>query len=132
MMLWFGIMPTWHVIFLPLFIFFAMLTTLAAGLWLAPLNVKYRDIGHTIPFLIQVGMYASPVVYPVSVIPEKWRLLYRFNPMVGVIEGFRWALLGHKSPAFDVMTVSGVVVLLLLCGGAAFFRRTERTFADVV
>jgi lipopolysaccharide transport system permease protein len=132
LMLWFGIMPTWNVMALPFFISLALLTALATALWLAPLNVRYRDIGHTIPFLVQVWMYASPVVYPIGMIPERWRLLYSLNPMVGVIEGFRWALFGNKSPAFDLMAASGTMVLLLLWGGAVFFRRMERTFADVV
>jgi len=131
MAFWFGITPTWNLLYLPLFLGLALLTALSVGLWLAPLNIRYRDIGYTIPFLTQVWMYASPLVYPVSMIPEKWRLLYSLNPMVGVIEGFRWALLGHKRPAFDIMTVSGIVVIILLWGGALFFRRMERTFADV-
>jgi lipopolysaccharide transport system permease protein len=132
MAFWFGIVPTWNMLFLPLFLILALLTALSVGLWLAPLNIKYRDIGYTIPFLTQVWMYASPVVYPVSMIPEKWRLLYSLNPMVGVIEGFRWALVGHKSPNFEIMAMSGIVVMMLLWGGAIFFRRAERTFADVV
>jgi lipopolysaccharide transport system permease protein len=132
LMFWFGIAPTWNVMLLPVFVCLALLTALATGLWLAPLNVRYRDIGHTIPFLVQVWMYASPVVYPIGMIPERWRLLYSLNPMVGVIEGFRWALFGNKRPAFDLMAVSVAMVLLLLWGGAMFFRRMERTFADVV
>lgn len=132
MTLWYGIAPTWNVLFLPFFLLLALLTALSVGLWLAPLNIRFRDIGHTIPFLIQVWMYASPVVYPVSMIPERWRLLYSLNPMVGVIEGFRWALSGNKSPALDLIAVSAIVVVALLWGGAIFFRRTERTFADVV
>jgi lipopolysaccharide transport system permease protein len=132
MLFWFGITPTGNVLFLPLFLILALLTSLCVGLWLAPLNIRYRDIGYTIPFLTQVWMYASPLVYPVSMIPEKWRLLYSLNPMVGVIEGFRWALLGQKSPNFEIMAVSAIVVVALLWGGAMFFRRMERTFADVV
>jgi lipopolysaccharide transport system permease protein len=102
------------------------------GLWLSALNVRYRDVGHTIPFLMQVWMYASPIVYPVSVIPEKYRFLYSLNPMAGVIEGFRWALLGKQSPDFAVMAISVAVVLLLISGGVVFFRNMEKTFADVV
>jgi lipopolysaccharide transport system permease protein len=132
MVFWYGITPTWGVLALPFLLLLALLTALSVGLWLAPLNVRYRDIVHMIPFLIQIWMYASPVIYPVSVIPERWRLLYSLNPMVGVIEGFRWALLGKATQAFDVMAVSGSVVLLLLWGGAIYFRRTERTFADIV
>ena len=102
------------------------------GVWLAALNVRYRDVGHTIPFLIQIWMFASPVAYPVGLIPEKWRLLYSFNPLAGVIEGFRWALLGKESPDFRVIAVSTMVVFALLFGGLIYFKRTERTFADLV
>jgi len=132
MMAWFGIAPTWGMLALPLFLLLALATALAVGLWLSALNVRYRDVGYTIPFLIQVWMYASPVVYPVSLVPEKWPLLYSLNPMAGVIEGFRWALLGKESPDFRVMTASAVVVMVLLLGGIVYFRRMERTFADVV
>jgi lipopolysaccharide transport system permease protein len=132
MMIWFGIMPTWGALALPVFLFLALMTALAVGLWLSALNVMYRDVGHTVPFLTQVWMYVSPVVYPVSLVPEKWRLLYSLNPMAGVIEGFRWALLGKESPDFGVMTVSAVVVVALLLGGLVFFKHMERTFADVV
>lgn len=129
---WFGITPNWGLLALPLFLFMAMITALAVGLWLSPLNVRYRDIGHTIPFLTQFWMFASPVVYPDSLIPESWRLIYSLNPMVGVIEGFRWGLLGKENPDFSLMLVSVVVVLLLFVGGAIFFKRMERTFADVI
>ena len=132
LMAWFGIAPTWGVLTLPLFFLLAMLTALAIGLWLSPLNAKYRDVGHTIPFLIQVWMFASPVVYPVSLIPESWRLVYSLNPMVGVIEGFRWALLGKENPDFALMLVSVAVVLVLLAGGIVFFKRMERTLADLI
>lgn len=132
MMAWFGIAPTWGVLALPLFLLLALVTALAVGLWLSALNVRYRDVGHTIPFLIQIWMFASPVVYPVSLVPERWRLLYSLNPMAGVIEGFRWALLGKKSPDFGVMTVSAIVVLTVLLGGIVYFKQMERTFADVV
>ena len=132
LMAWFGIAPTWGVLTLPLFFLLAMLTALAIGLWLSPLNAKYRDVGHTIPFLIQFWMFASPVVYPVSLIPESWRLVYSLNPMVGVIEGFRWALLGKENPDFALMLVSVAVVLVLLAGGIVFFKRMERTLADLI
>ena len=132
MMIWFGIVPTWGVLTLPLLILLAVLTALAVGLWLSALNVRYRDIGHTIPFLIQIWMFASPVAYPISLVPEKWRLLYSLNPMAGVIEGFRWALLGNQSPDFGVIAVSTVAVLLLMLPGIVYFRYTERTFADVI
>jgi homopolymeric O-antigen transport system permease protein len=132
MMAWFGIAPTWGVLALPLFLLLALFTALAVGLWLSALDVRYRDVGYTIPFMVQIWMYASPVAYPVSLVPERWRMLYSLNPMVGVIEGFRWALLGKGNPDFGVMTASAVVVMALLLGGIVYFRRMERTFADVV
>ena len=132
MMAWFGVAPTWGVLALPLFLLLALGTALAAGLWLSALNVRYRDIGYTIPFLIQIWMYASPVAYPVSIVPERWRLLYSLNPMAGVIEGFRWALLGTGTPNIGVMVVSAVVVMMLMLSGLVYFRIAERTFADVV
>jgi lipopolysaccharide transport system permease protein len=109
-----------------------LVTALAVGLWLSALNVRYRDVRHTIPFLIQCWMYASPVVYPVNVIPEGWRTLYSLNPMTGVIEGFRWALLGNVNPDVSVMLVSFIAVITLLIGGLIFFHRMEQTFADVI
>jgi lipopolysaccharide transport system permease protein len=132
MMAWFHIMPTWGVLALPLFMLLALLTALAVCLFLSALNVKYRDVGHTIPFLVQFWMYASPVAYPVSLIPDEWRLLYSLNPMVGVIEGFRWALLGKTSPDFVVIVVSTMAVIVLLFGGVIYFRQMERIFADVI
>jgi homopolymeric O-antigen transport system permease protein len=132
MMIWFGIVPTWGILALPLFLFLSLVTALSVGLWLSALHVRYRDVGYIIPFLIQFWMYASPVVYPVSLVPEKWRLLYSLNPIVGVIEGFRWALLNTGNPDFGTMAVSGVTVIGLLLGGVVYFGQMERTFADVV
>ena len=132
MMGWYGFVPTWNVLILPLFLLFILLTALSVSLWLSALNTKYRDISYVIPFLTQFWMYASPVVYPVSVVPERWRLLYSLNPMVGVIEGFRWALLGKKGPDLTVMAVSAVVVLFIFLGGLVYFKRSERTFADIL
>lgn len=132
LMVWFGIAPTWRLLLLPLFLFQAMLTALGAGLWLTALNVRYRDVSYTIPFLVQAWMFASPVVYSLRLVPAEWRLLYSLNPMVGVIEGFRWALLGTASPALGPMLVSLAVVLGLLFGGLVFFKRMERSFADVI
>jgi lipopolysaccharide transport system permease protein len=129
---WYSITPTWGVLALPLFLGLAVATALAVGLWASALNVRYRDVGHTIPFLIQVWMYASPVVYPVSMIPEKWRLLYSLNPMAGVIEGFRWALLGKERPDFAVIAVSAAVVSIIMVGGIVYFKRMERIFSDVI
>ena len=132
MMAWFGIPPYWNALFLPLFLLLALITALAVSLFLSALNVKYRDVRYTVPFLIQFCMYASPVVYPVSIIPAQWRLLYSLNPLVGVIESFRWALLGKGSPDFSIMVVSGTVVVVLLLGGIIYFKKMERTFADVI
>jgi lipopolysaccharide transport system permease protein len=132
MMAWYGIAPTWGVLALPLFTLLTVVTAVAVSLYLAALNVKYRDVGHAIPFLVQFWMYASPVVYSVSIIPEKWRLLYSLNPMVGVIEGFRWALLGKEQPDFAAIAMSSSVVVALLLGGLMYFKRTERIFADII
>jgi lipopolysaccharide transport system permease protein len=132
LMAWYGIIPTWSVLALPLLLLLAILTAITAGLWLSPINVKYRDVSYTLPFLTQVWMYASPVVYPVSLVPEQWRWLYSLNPMVGVIEGFRWALLGKQSPDLMVVAMSASVVLAFFFGGIVFFKRMERMFADVV
>ena len=130
MMAWFKISPTWALLALPFFLFLTIMTALSVGLWSAALNVKYRDVSNIIPFVSQVWMYASPVVYPVSMVPDKWRLIYSLNPMVGVIEGFRWALLGKQRPDFILILVSVVIVTTLLAGGIAYFKRMERTFAD--
>lgn len=132
MMAWFGIVPTKGALVFPLFLLLALATALSVSLWLSALNVKYRDVRHTIPFLTQFWMYASPVVYPVSLVPDKWRLLYSLNPLVGVIEGFRWGLLGKDSPDLLAITISAVVVTALLIGGLVFFNQQEPTFADVV
>jgi lipopolysaccharide transport system permease protein len=132
MMIWYQIPVSWLVITLPLFLILAQLTALAVGLWFSALNVRYRDVGHAVPFIIQIWMFLSPVVYSVNLIPEKWRLLYGLNPMVGVIEGFRWALLGKAGPDFSMMAISALVVGAVLFGGLIFFRKMEQTFADVV
>jgi lipopolysaccharide transport system permease protein len=132
MMAWYGVAPTWGIVTLPLFLLLACFTALAVGLWLAALNVRYRDIGHTVPFLVQLWTFACPIAYPISRIPERIRLVYSLNPMVGVIEGFRWALLGNKSPDMFVIAISAAVVMGLLAGGIVYFKRMERTFADVV
>jgi lipopolysaccharide transport system permease protein len=132
MMVWYGLTPDWSIFVLPVFLILALLTALSVSLWLSALNVQYRDVQHSIPFLVQLWMYASPVVYPVSLVPEKWRILYSLNPMVGVIEGFRWVLLGKESPDYAVMAVSASMVIVLLMGGLIYFTRMERTFADVI
>jgi len=132
MLAWFGIAPGWSVLVLPLFLVLAFMTALAVGLWLSPLNARYRDIRYTIPFLTQLWMYASPVVYSVSMVLEKWRLIFSLNPLAGVIEGFRWALLGKGNPAIGAIMISACVVLMLLLGGVFFFKRMERYFADIL
>jgi homopolymeric O-antigen transport system permease protein len=132
MMVWFGISPTVGFFALPAFLVLAILTALAIGLWLSALNVRYRDVAHAVPFLVQIWMFVTPVTYPVSLVPEKWRLLYSLNPMAGVVEGFRWALLGQQSPDFLVIIASAVMMVGLLVSGLVYFRYTERTFADVI
>jgi lipopolysaccharide transport system permease protein len=131
MMAYYGFVPTINVVFLPLLVVFAMMTSLAVGLWLSALNVKYRDFQYTVPFLIQIWMFASPVVYPASMVPEQFRFLYALNPMTGVIEGFRWALLGTNPPTAMIF-ISLVVVIVLLVSGVFYFRRMEQYFADIV
>ena len=131
MIAWYRIPLTLNVLTLPFFILLVLCTALAVSVWLSALNVRYRDVRHTIPFLLQVWMFASPISYPVSMVTE-WRLLYSLNPMVGVIEGFRWALLGKESPDFGVIAVSTAVVVVMLVAGVVYFRQMERTFADEV
>jgi lipopolysaccharide transport system permease protein len=127
-----GIVPTGAFWSVPLFVLFALLTALAVGLWLSALNVKYRDVKYIISFLIQIWLFMSPVAYSSSLVPEVWRWLYALNPMVGVIDGFRWALLGRSQGPGMELGVSVAVVSILLIGGLYYFRRMERTFADVV
>lgn len=131
MMIYYGISPTWAILLLPVFLLLAIITALAAGLWLSALNVNYRDVRHSVPFLIQFWMFATPVAYPSSLLSEPWRTVYGLNPMVGVIEGFRWALVGAPPPG-PLMGVSAIVALIALAGGLFYFRRMEETFADVV
>jgi lipopolysaccharide transport system permease protein len=132
LMLWYRVTPAWSLLALPAVLVLVALTALAVGLWLAPINVRYRDVNHTIPFLVQAWMFCSPVVYPLSLVPESWRLVYSLNPMVGAIEAFRWSLLGAAPPDGRAMLVSVVMTLLVLFGGLVFFRRMERAFADVI
>ncbi|MEO6555587.1 MAG: ABC transporter permease [Nitrospiraceae bacterium] len=127
-----GIPLTWKVSTLPAFILLAMLTALGLSLFTSAMNVKYRDVGHAIPFVIQIWMFASPIVYPVSLVPEQWRWLYGLNPMAGVIEGFRWALLGRTAPDPVVMAESIVVLFVVLIAGTVYFRKMERQFADIL
>jgi lipopolysaccharide transport system permease protein len=136
MMAWYGVAPGWEVLALPLFSLLAVAASLAVSLWLSALNAIYRDVRHTLPFLVQIWMYATPVVYTTASVlsdqPEWVRFAYGLNPMAGVVEGFRWALLGGDSPPWAAVCSSAAVVVVLLVGGAYFFRRMERTFADLV
>lgn len=132
LMAWYGVRPGGAVVLLPAFLGLAAAAALAAGLWLAALNVRYRDVRYTVPFLVQIWLLATPVAYPASLVPERWRWAYGLNPMAGVVEGFRWSLLGTPAPDTAMLVASGVVTLALLVGGAFYFRRVERSFADVV
>ena len=132
MMAYYQIIPTINILALPLFLLLAIATALAAGLWLSALNVIYRDVRHTIPFLVQFWLFITPIAYPSSLVPEQWRTLYGLNPMVGVVEGFRWALLGTAGGVGSVVLASAIMVGLLLIGGLFYFRRMEKTFADVI
>jgi lipopolysaccharide transport system permease protein len=132
MMVYYGIWPTIAILTLPLFLLLALATALAAGLWLSALNVEYRDVRYTIPFLTQFWLFVTPIAYPSSLVPERWRTLYGLNPMAGVVEGFRWALLGQGGGMGGLMIVSVFAVIVLLVGGLVYFRRMEKTFADVV
>jgi lipopolysaccharide transport system permease protein len=132
MMAWYHVKPTWAVLTLPGFIVFAMATAFGVGLWLSALNVQYRDVRHTLAFIVQFWLFASPVAYPSTLVPARWRPLYGLNPMAGVIEGFRWALLGKASAPGPMLAVSVLVVAIVLIGGLFYYRRMEKTFADVV
>ncbi|MSQ15674.1 MAG: ABC transporter permease [Dehalococcoidia bacterium] len=132
MMLFYGIYPTPAVIALPFFVLLTLVTVLGIGLWLSALNVEYRDIRYTVPFLTQVWMFATPIAYPSSMVPEQWRIVYGLNPMAGVVEGFRWALLGVADPSGPMLAVSTTVAVLMLVSGMFYFRRMERKFADII
>ena len=131
MMLWYGIAPNWNILFLPLLILLMMLTAAGIGMWLSALGIQYRDIRHAIQFIVQLLMYAAPVVWPASLIPDKYRLFYGIYPMAGVIEGFRSALIGANPMPWDLIAVGSVTALLIAVSGAFYFRRMERIFADV-
>ncbi len=133
LMAWYNFVPSWSILTLPFFILIAFAASMGAGLWLAALNVKYRDFRYIVPFLVQFGLYISPVGFSSNIVPEKWRLLYSLNPMVGVIDGFRWAILGGKAKLYwSGFSLSSGLVVLLLATGVWYFRKTERTFADVI
>jgi lipopolysaccharide transport system permease protein len=132
MMLYFGITPTANVVWLPLLVLLTVATSLGVGLWLSALNVQFRDVRYVVPFITQFWMFASPIAYPSSLLSEKWRTVYALNPMVGVVEGFRWALLGTQTAPGPMILVSSAMALAMLVGGAFYFRRMEKRFADVV
>ena len=133
LMVWYDFLPTWRMIALPLLILIAITAAMGTGLWISALNVKYRDFRYVVPFIVQFGLYISPVGFSSSVVPDKWRLVYSLNPMVGVIDGFRWAILGNDTLLFmpGFILSIGLVVLLLIYG-IKYFRATERTFADII
>jgi lipopolysaccharide transport system permease protein len=132
MMLFYGIVPTAAVVWLPLLLLLALVTSLGVGLWLTAMNVQFRDVRYAVPFLVQAWMFATPIAYPSSLLDEPWRTLYGINPMAGVVEGFRWALLGTQTAPGLIILVSALVAVGLLVSGAFYFRRMEKTFADVV
>ena len=132
MMLVYQVPLSWNLLALPVFIFLAVLTALTVGIWLSALNVEYRDVRYTIPFLTQFWMFATPIAYSASLVPEQWRWLYSLNPMTGVVEGFRWAVLGKEGFSLPFFLVSLGVVMVLFIGGLAYFRKMEDRFADVV
>lgn len=132
LMAWYGVMPGWKILLAPVFVAMASLLALSVSLWLGPINVRFRDIKHTLPFVIQVWMYASPVIYPLTLVPENFRWIYSLNPMVGVIEGFRWALLGTEGISYQAVSIGAGLIAALLCGGVVFFKHMERTFADTI
>jgi len=132
MMLVYGIFPTINIVWLPCLLLLTLVSALGVGLWLSAMNVQFRDVRYTVPFLTQFWLFATPIAYPSSLLSEPWRTLYGINPMVGVVEGFRWALLGADTAPGPIIVVSALVALALLVGGAFYFRRMEKTFADVV
>jgi lipopolysaccharide transport system permease protein len=132
MMLAYGMVPTTHIIWLPGFVLLAFATSLGAGLWLSAMNVQFRDVRYTVPFFTQFWLFATPIAYPSSLLSEPWRTIYGLNPMVGVVEGFRWLLLDTSTAPRPMLAVSALVTLALLISGALYFRRMEKTFADVV
>ena len=132
MMLYYSLLPTLNVLWLPLFFLLAMVTSLGVGLWLSALNVEYRDVRFIVPFITQFWLFVTPIAYPSSLLPEPWHTLYGLNPMVGVVEGFRWALLGTKTAPGPIIAVSSAAAIVILITGAFYFRRMEKTFADIV
>ena len=132
MMLFYGVHPTWNVIWVLPLALLAFVTALGAGIWFAALSVRYRDVRYIVPFLVQFWLFATPIAYPSSLLPARWRVLYAVNPMTGVVEGFRWSLLGTSTAPGVMVAVSAITAMVVLVGGAFYFRRVERTFADLV
>jgi len=132
MMLYFRIAPTPNVLYLPLFMLLALVTSLGVGLWLSAMNVQFRDVRYIVPFITQFWMFATPIAYPSSLLPQPWRTVYGINPMAGVVEGFRWALLGTNTPPGAMFGVSAAAAIVIMVSGAFYFRRMEKTFADIV
>lgn len=132
LMFWYGVVPKIAIVWFPFFLLMAVITALGVGLWFGALNVEYRDIGHIIPFLVQIWMYITPVVYPLSIIPERWHLFYWLNPMAGVIEGFRCSLLGRGNISGQMLAISMFMPVVFLISGMYYFQRVERNFADVI
>ncbi len=133
MMIFYQVMPSWKILLIPVFTLIALAASLGGGLWISALNVKYRDFRYIIPFIVQFGLFISPVGFSSNVVPEQWRLIYSMNPMVGVIDGFRWAIAGNSVRFyFEGFIVSLVIVIALLVSGFWYFRKTERTFADII
>lgn len=132
MMLYYGLVPTPNIVWLPLFVLLAFVTSLGVGLWLSALNVEYRDVRYIVPFITQFWLFATPIAYPSSLLPEPWRTIYGLNPMVGVVEGFRWALLRTSAAPGPIIAASSAAAMIILVTGAFYFRRMEKTFADIV
>jgi lipopolysaccharide transport system permease protein len=132
LMLWYGVPLTGRAAIVPLLVVLVVVASLGVGLWLSALNVKYRDVRHLLPFVSQIWMLATPVAYPSSLLPEPWRSVYGLNPMTGIVEGFRWALLGTGGPVAGLLLTSAVVSVVVAATGLAFFRKAERVFADIV
>jgi lipopolysaccharide transport system permease protein len=132
MMVFYGVAPTWNIVWLPLFFILAFVSSLGVSLWLTTMNVVYRDVKYVVPFLVQFWLFATPIAYPSSLLHEPWRTLYALNPMAGVVEGFRWAMLGSQTSPGPMIYVSAVAAFLIMAGGAYYFRRLEKTFADLV
>lgn len=133
MMVWYNFLPGWTILCLPLFLFLAFIASLSAGLYVAALNVKFRDFKYIVPFVVQFGLYISPVGFSSSIVPEKWKLLYSLNPMVGIIDGFRWSILGGDNHIYlPGLMLSISVIILMLIFSIRYFRKTEKTFADII